>query len=354
MTDAVTILRAADPAADLAPDPAARARMDAAVKRLLASEPVAVPARTRRAWRVSRARALGAGAATAAVATGALFVALPGGGGTRAGVEVASAATVLREARAAALVPTGSGPWTAMTVRSWRNEPVARPDGGRGFALVPYTIESWASQDGEQLTRSTRGADIKFERPSDKAVYEAARRPSDPTDGKLVRLDSAAMRYSVDEVRALPTDPNALAAKLSAMFAGGVHYAASLLLSALPSAEQRAAIYAVLLRIPGARLEQGVTDPEGRTGDAVRFIAHDNTPGTEHPNGTYDTTLLFDRDTHALLGVRDLSELTGQQRESWDVVLDARRAQAAPKPDFELRLPDGSSRTGKRELVPVG
>jgi hypothetical protein len=54
------------------------------------------------------------------------------------------------------------------------------------------------------------------------------------------------------------------------------------------------------------------------------------------------------------LALHRLRQLTGQERESWDVVLDARRAQAAPKPDFELRLPDGSSRTGKRELVPVG
>jgi hypothetical protein len=339
MTDPLMLVRAADPAAGLDPD---HVTLDAALDRQLtvASGPAlaAVPAATARVRR-HRGRAFGVVVATAAACGAALVVALPGGGGSDPGLADASAATVLRSARTAALAPGQAGPWTAVIVRDWRNEPFRTPGGGWADLLVPYTVEQWASDDGERLSRSTRGTDLRFPDPSDRAAYAAradrAQRP-DPRDGRLVRLDvEHAPGPTVADVHAWPTDPAALAQRLADGGSDVVHHATGMLLSPLVTAEQRAALYSVLLRQPGARLEAGVTDPEGRTGDAVRFVSHDDRPGTDHINLSYDTTLLFDRETHALLGVR---EGTGRTSTGWSVVLEARRAAAAPAPDLVQRF----------------
>jgi hypothetical protein len=344
MTDPLTLVRAADPTRDLELDPAAAERIDDAFARLLASEP-APAARPARSFSLPRPRGLGVALATAVACGAALFVALPGGGGSSSsGIQTADAATVLRAARAAALVPAGTGAWTTMTVRDWRGVPYTRADGSTALARVPYTTESWIADDGEQIRRSTRGSDVLLAEPADRAAWDAdrrARQPSNPADGKLVRLPRDA-----GEPWSLPTDPSALATELAAMsFGTGVHYAASLLLSPQTTPEQRAALYSALLRIPGARLQQGVTDPEGRTGDAVRFVRVDDTPGTDHPNGTYEVTLLFDHASHALLGVQqagDQPQMAGGTAPSWSVVLDLRRTDQAPKPQLLRTLPHGN------------
>jgi len=364
MTDPMTLVRAADPAADLDLGPAARARLDAALERMLADEPAATgaPAPVASApRRLPRARKLGVALATAAACAAGLVVALPGGGGRSPGVAPASAATVLREARAAALAPGQPGPWTGMTTRSWHALLFDLPGGGTGVAQVPYTTEVWASDDGEQLLRNTRGRDLLFPRASDEAAFDPARDGwrLEPNDGQLVRRDvDGGGGDTVAGVHALPTDPDALAARLAKVHdgSGGMHYATGLLLSPLPTPELRAALYTVLLRTPGIRLEPGLTDPEGRTGVGVRFVHTDDTPGTDHPSGTYDTTLLFDPETHELLGVREIGDhtkLIGRTITSWVLVVDARRAPEAPRPDLEERLPNAANGLERPEYVPV-
>ncbi|MES1193533.1 MAG: hypothetical protein ABUM26_04355, partial [Solirubrobacterales bacterium] len=262
-------------------------------------------------------------------------------------------------------------PWTAMTIRDWRNEPFKLADGSWGVVLVPYTSEQWSSDGGEQLQRTTRGTDIQFPRASDKAAYDPAKeRPTAPRgvadlDGKLVRLDSQnSGSWTVAEIHALPTDPGALAAVLgrgvnadpnSQSKYDVVTQATALLLSSLPTAEQRAALYTVLLRTPGAQLIPKLTDPDGRTGEGVRFVKPDP-PTTEEPGG-YDQTLLFDPQTHALLGLRQDSDATntiGRKLTSWSLVLDAHRAQTAPRPELEQHYPTGSRGSKPPEFIPVG
>jgi hypothetical protein len=352
MTD-LTALRHADPAAGLDLDPDACRRMDAVIERLMADEPwpQAVP----RLRRVRRARRAGLVLATAAACGAGLVVALPGNGGHA--VPAASAATVLRDARAAALRFDGPGPWTVTVTREWRGVPFRTAGGRWAMASVPYTIEDWASDDGTQLERQTRG-EIRFDNAADATAYKDDPRAdsADPNEGKIVELDrSDGVGPTVAEIHAWPTDPSALAAKLRGQGDDStVQYAVSMLESPLPTAELRAAIYTLLLRTPGARLESNVTDPEGRTGDGVRFVSVDTRPGTEHVNQTYDTTLVFDRETHALLGVRDIGTENGKRRESWSLVLDAHRAAQAPKPDVVQSYPAGSHGQQAPTYVPAG
>jgi hypothetical protein len=285
--NALDKLREIDPCAGREPD---MDRLDAALERI-----VAAPDAPRRRAHPRRAAVALAGLATAA----ALVVALPGG-------RTASAATVLRDARSAALQLDGPGPWTVVETRDFRNEP---PGGA-----VPYSTETWSADDGRQLTRVTRGE------PGG---------PPDPYDGKLIRRDTAGFGPTVAEIRAYPTDPAALAAKLGRDVVQG---ATMLLLSPAPTAELRAALYDVLLRTPGATLISSLTAPDGRTGVGVRFAT---------PTPPHELTLLFDPRTHALLGVG--------QGDTWDLVLRVERVRTAPRPDFEERM-----KHGRPEFVPVG
>ena len=282
--NALERLREIDPCAGREPDPE---RLVAALERI-----VAMPDAPRRRARHTR-RAAVALAGAACLAAAGLVVS----GGDR--VAPASAATVLREARSAALGLDGPGPWTVVTTRDWRHEPPGPP--------IPYLTETWSSDDGQQLTRVTRGG--------------GSAGPPDPFDGKLIRRDTAGFGPAVAEVRAYPTDPAALADKLGR---DAVHGATMLLLSPAPTAELRAALYDVLLRTPGATLIPALTAPDGRTGVGVRFA-------TATP--PYEMTLLFDPRTHALLGVG--------QGDTWDLVERVERVRTAPRPDVEERIKDG-------------
>jgi hypothetical protein len=163
--------------------------------------------------------------------------------------------------------------------------------------------------------------------------------PPDPLDGKLIRRDTAGFDPSVAEIRAYPTDPAALADKLGR---DAVQRATMLLLSPAATPEPRAAAYSVLLRTTGAQLIPRLTDPDGRTGEGVRFVKPSPPEGTDAPGG-YDLTLLFDPRTHALLGIRQAGE-----PDSWDVLLRVERVRTAPNPDLEARMKDG-----RPEYVPV-
>jgi hypothetical protein len=371
--DTLDLIRTTDPYASAEPDADRTLRMDAALERLLVAEPpgTPIPAGTRHAPPRHRARTFGLALTTAAACGAGLIAALPGSDTNAPGVQAASAATVLSSARAAVLEADHPGPWTAMTIRDWRNAPFKLANGSWGVALISYTSEQWSSDDGEQLLRNTRGTDIQFPRASDEAAYDPAKeRPTRPRglpdlDGKLVRLDAQSSGgWTVADIHALPTDPTALTAALgkgvkadpdSKFKADVVTQATTLLLSSLPTAEQRAALYTVLLRTPGAQLIPKLTDPDGRTGEGVRFVKPDP-PTTEAPGG-YDQTLLFDPQTHALLGLRQDSDATstiGRKLTSWSLVLDAHRAKNAPKPELEQRYPAGSRGSKPPEFVPIG
>jgi hypothetical protein len=300
-------IRAIDPCAGREPD---AERLDAALERVVAM-PAPAGRRARHARHARRAAVALAGAACLTAAGLAVS------SGDR--VAPASAAVVLREAQSAALQLDRPGPWTVVITRDWRNEPPGPP--------VPYLTETWGSDDGQQLSRVTRGA------PANSAM------PPNPLDGKLIRRDTAGFGPTVAEIRAYPTDPAALAQKLGRDV---VQRATALLLSPEATPELRAALYGVLLRTPGAELIPRLSDPEGRTGEGVRFVKPNPPEGTDAPGG-YDMTLLFDPDTHALLGLRQAG-----RPDSWDVVLRVERVRTAPRPDLEERMKDG-----RPEFVPV-
>jgi len=210
--------------------------------------------------------------------------------------------------------------------------------------LIPIVSERWAHHDGTQLVRDTRGSDLVFPHPDDRAAYERAGGranvlPPDERGGMLVRrADWGDGEDTVRSIRALPADADALEAWLereeTVHDVPVGHRAAAILVSPFPTAEQRAALYTALARRGEAELVPGLTDPEGHTGDAVRFVDPNGRAGVD------DTTLLFDRETHALRAIRQVSEQRMTDRgtpEGWDVVLDSRRTAAAPRPDLEER-----------------
>ncbi len=309
-------IRAIDPCAGREPD---MERLNAALERIAAAGGEAGPRVAGRRVVAPRLRPRARGAVALAFAASLAGAAVVLSGGER--VAPAGAATVLREARAAATRLDGAGPWTVVVTRDWRNEPFRLPGGGWGVAQVPYTIEQWSSDDGRQLSRSTRGDDVRGDGP-------ATAPPADPYDGRLIRRDTSGYEPSVAEIRALPTDPGALAARLGD---DAVRRAVGLLLSPSPGAQVRVALYDVLLRARGAELVPRLTDPEGRTGEGVRFVT------ASPPN---DLTLLFDPHTHALLGLRQVNDqrkALGRVLTSWTVVLRVERAPTAPKPELEQR-----------------
>jgi hypothetical protein len=235
-------------------------------------------------------------------------------------------------------------------VRTWRPTPLKRSDGAWTTRLVPSTFEQWASDEGEQMSRITARREL---RPADPAAV--------PPEGKLIKLDvTDGGADTVEDIHAWPSSPEALDARLRRSGGNPVQYATRLLIGPLLTPEQRAGIYSVLLRTPGARLERGVTTPDGRSGDGVRFVSTDDSSGTDHANLTYDTTLVFDPATHTLIGIRDIYSNdgpTGATRwsgASWSVVLSARRSRIAPTPDFEQRYPAGSHGRQAPTYVPVG
>ena len=117
---------------------------------------------------------------------------------------------------------------------------------------------------------------------------------------------------SAAEVRALPTDP----AKLRARIEGGdvtlTAMVGQLLATALtpPEVEGRAAS-PVLKELPGATLVRTTQDPQGRTGVGVEF-----------DTAAWKTLFLFDPQTGALLGTRSIGrkEVPGRNIDDWSLV----------------------------------
>ena len=163
--------------------------------------------------------------------------------------------------------------------------------------LMPVTREIWIGPDGSGRLLETNGTPT-FLTPHDKAVWEAAGRPS--LDGGKTS-DEAFGRgglYYLD-LSKLPTDTAALRRliverKIEGGPAGDAEtftIIGDLLRETYASPALRAALYQVAAGLPGVELIGTVKDEAGRTGIAVGYTS----------NG-YRQELIFDPTTAALLG----------------------------------------------------
>jgi hypothetical protein len=313
----------ADPARDAVPTAADEARMDERMHRLLAAEtPAGVagdarrgaagegrsgrPRRTRggrrRAWVIVPPAAL----ATAALTLG---VALPGGK-TPAVLQPApaSAATVLADLqRKVAGAPAQSGRYAYLKQLTYTTH--MRPD--NETKVLPHEYEQWVADDGSGVVKQV----IYWDEP------QPRQGPFDGTPHAMEDIEVLGM--DLDEVRALPTDPAQLKAKLenrdNVMVTA---YAGALLSFAGTPPEVKVALFEVLKAVPGAELIPSVTDPLKRTGVGVQF-----------DDEAWRTLFLFDPGTGALLGTRSIGkkEIPGRTIEDWNLTVESGRTDTAPK-----------------------
>ena len=268
------------PPADHATLTAARARMLGAARR-----------RHRPVWpRV----ALAAVAASAVMAGG--FVAVPlldrTSVQTAAMPDADAGAVLAAAADRLAARPPGTGAW-------WRREmvQVAR------MKTATYTVEQrvsdvlWASRDRAVGYRTQRGpVSAKPLTPADEQAWKAAGSPDLCTGCQSGKTYFTPLKLTTKPVTELPTEPGALRAELlrandrEAPEAWLWGVSKWLLLDAESTPATRAALYRVLAGLPGVRVENDVTDIEGRTGVAL----------------TYDRQqIIIDRDSGNLLAIQE-------------------------------------------------
>ncbi|MEU6784231.1 CU044_5270 family protein [Nonomuraea angiospora] len=268
------------PPADHATVMAARARMLGAARR-----------RHRPVW----PKVMLAAVAVSAVMAGG-FVAVPLLGGT--GVQTAAVpeadAVLAAAADRLAAQPPGTGAW-------WRREmaQVARTK------TATYTVEKrvrdvlWASR--QRGYRTQRGPiSAKPLTPADEQAWKDAGSP-DLCDGcQLGKTYFTPLKMTTKPVTELPTDPEALKAEMlrandkeapEAWLWGASKW---LLLDVESTPATRAALYRVLAGLPGVRVENGVTDIDGRTGVALTY--------GEAPTRQQ---IIIDRDSGQLLAIQD-------------------------------------------------
>jgi hypothetical protein len=236
----------------------------------------------------------------------------------------ATAAAALSDlSRKTAAAPVQSGRYAYAKHLSYVSHMRPKPGGKGTFVVVlPHESEQWIADDGHAVMRNVIHDDQpRFPTPEDKADYEASPAgPPDP-DEPFAVTDMTVAGMPAAEVRALPTDP----AKLRARIEGGdvtlTAMVGQLLGSALTPPDVKVALFAVLQQLPGATLRQNVTDPQGRTGIGVEF----STPA-------WKTLFLFDPDTGSLLGTRSIGhkEVPGRDIDDWDLVIESGRRDTAP------------------------
>ncbi|MEV3986206.1 CU044_5270 family protein [Nonomuraea sp. NPDC049758] len=236
----------------------------------------------------------------AAVAVGAVlaggFVAMPLLGGTGVQTATIPRADAVLDAAADRLAaqPSGTGAW-------WRREmtQVLRTK------TATYTVEQrvrdvlWASRDLGYRTR--RGSvSAKPLTPADEQAWKAAGSP-DLCDGCLSgKTYFTPLKLTRKPVMDLPAEPQALKAEMLA--ANGKEapeawlWGASkwLLLDVESTPATRAALYRVLAGLPGVRVENDVTDVDGRTGVALTY-----------GQASTRQQIIIDRDSGQLLAVQE-------------------------------------------------
>ncbi|WP_043613984.1 CU044_5270 family protein [Nonomuraea candida] len=269
--------------------PAGHATVMAARNRVLGA--------ARRRHRPLWPKAMLAAVAVSAVVAGG-FVAVPLLGGTAvqtAAVPQADAVLAAAADRLAAR-PPGSGAW-------WRREmvQVAR------VKTATYTVEQrvrdvlWASRDRKVGYRHQRGpAFAKPLTPADEQAWKDAGSPG-LCDGCLSgKTYFTPLKMTLKPVTELPTEPEALKAEIlrakdkrapEAWLWGA---SAWLLLDAETTPATRAALYRVLAGLPGVRVENGVTDLDGRTGVALTY---GEAPARQQ--------IIIDRDSGQLLAIQE-------------------------------------------------
>jgi hypothetical protein len=266
-------------------------------------------ARARRSWeRPPRRRGglprLALAGSLAAAAVAALLV-LP----SERATEVAGAApTLLRSAAAAeaggVTRPLRDGEyWYVKRLTAW---PSIAPEEPHPFTVTqPAYREEWIAGDGSRGWRVRPFGEPRFPTARDRANWKIAGSPSPgaPEDhrasGGSFYLGAKEMSY--DDLLDLPRDPHALFERLhdasvECECGNGVDQetfviAGDLLRDTPLPVDLRAAILRATAYIPGIKLVSDVRDVSGRPGEGVAF----NGVGGE-------SVLVFDRETHALLG----------------------------------------------------
>ena len=157
------------------------------------------------------------------------------------------------------------------------------------------------ADDGTGVTKGIIHWDqATFPTPEDKVAYEKQQRPPmlDDESPRALR-DAEVLGMSLAEVRALPTDPVALKAKLENrdnVGRDGVRRRAAVVRRHAARREGRA-VQRAQGACRGAKLLPSVTDPLKRTGVGVQF-----------EDEAWRTLFLFDPETGALLGTRRSGE----------------------------------------------
>ena len=172
------------------------------------------------------------------------------------------------------------------------------------------TREEWVTHDGSGRLRIVAGPS-QFVGSGDRAEWEGAGRPQFLALGFGGRtedrwLDAGALRGGVES---LPTDPVALAARLSeeaatehgelSIPAATLQLIAEDLRNPVASPELRAALFRAAKRVPGITYLGEQVDPAGRTGIAVGI------PGSDPAGATH--SLIFDPETAEALATETLA-----------------------------------------------
>lgn len=316
MTDPIEMLAVADPVRDRAPSAAQAERMDAELRRLLAVE--RQPSRARRRWLLVPA--------VAVAAAGTLMLALPDRAPDVLAPQPASAATVLTQLQgkvAHASLPTGKYAYEKQIAYVSHMRPRVNRKGSF-VAVIPHEYEQWVADDGTSYVRQVMHEDqATYPTPQDEADAKAANRPPMPLDDGIHKADVRVMQLTPEEIRALPTDPVALRARLDGGEIKLTAIAGGLLSFAGTPQDVKVALFEVLKRLPDATLVPQVTDPLGRTGVGIRF-----------DDPAWRTLFLFDEKTGALLGTRSIGhkELPGRDIDDWSLTVESTRTDDLSRP----------------------
>lgn len=167
---------------------------------------------------------------------------------------------------------------------------------GPGYAMmVPNERESWMALDGTGWMKTRNGKEIWLS-DRDRQRWIAAGRPdlNGKGDDTSIGVDDQGGPAPMSTTQ-LPTDPDALYAKLSHGNTPDQTFQAlqSALQESYTTPAQRAALYEVADRIPGVEREANAADHDGRLGTGFTF---------DDTQNKMRTVVAIDPQTHALLG----------------------------------------------------
>ncbi|MFF4415589.1 CU044_5270 family protein [Streptosporangium sp. NPDC001559] len=283
---------------------AGRARLTAAFQETVSPEPVhrePTVNRIRRAIRAARWTALGAGLLGVAATTAIVLSQgpTPAPAPTHSVAMLSAKDVFLAAANSTVKTPTTGKYWVRKAVNGRRLD---SPD--KRYRLEKTTaVESWVPRTpGGRAWTITQERGIVPATPEDEKAWRAAGSPrswtypdrkitlhAEPgerqaawsdTGGSMTLLDTP---MTPQALRALPTTPEGMRTYLEKVVADGYgaepvnvnanvfQYGTQLVMDFPVSAEVRAAVYRMCATLPGVKSLGAVTDPFGRTGQAVSF-----------------------------------------------------------------------------------